>query len=49
MMDGAYPMRATHVRLRTESSGYVELPFMLWRRASVCPTSCATVDCTSAP
>ena len=49
MIDGECPILATHVLLRMESSGYIELPLKLCGKPSVWPTSCATTNCTSRP
>ncbi len=49
MMLGLCPMRATHVRLRTLSAGYVELPIWSCWSPMVCPTSCATTNWRSLP
>src|SRR6266545_2552326 len=49
MMDGECPIFATHVALRTLSAGYSELAFMLCWNPSVCPTSCATTNCSRRP
>ena len=49
MSVGVWPIFFTNARLRTESTGYMELALKLCGKPSVCPTSCAVTYSTSRP